>query len=133
MSSRWLNESNLSPFFICCAGAWQGQAGKGRRRSGGTGDTGEQEQPWDRSICSPNHPVSSSHPNPGKVDLFWVGESHTILVGEHGRAARHPQVPGTTSPPPWCHLHLPCHILHMQNPKRCYSEVTQLLLQLCWL
>lgn len=105
----------------------------GEEEEGGTGDTGEQGQPWGRSICSPNHPVSSSHPNPGRMDLFSVRESHKILVREHGRAAKNPQVPGTVSPPPWCHLHLPCHILHMENPKLCYSEVTQPLLQLCWL
>lgn len=94
---------------------------------------------WGRSICSPNQPVSSSHPNPGKVDLFWIRESDKILVREHERAAKDPRDhrAGGWSPsmalPHWCHLHLPYHILHVENPKCCYSEVTQPLLQLCWL
>lgn len=106
MSSRWLNESNLSPFFICCAGAWQGQAGERRRRRGGTGDTGEQGQPRGRPICSPNHPVSSSHSKLGKVDLFWVRGSHKILSREQGRAAKHPRdhLGLEAARPPWSPL-----------------------------
>lgn len=114
MSSRWLNESNLSPFFICCAGAWQGQAGRG---GGGVtlGDTGEKGQPWGRSICSPNHPVSSSNPHPVRLDLFWVRKRHKILVREHGRAAEHPWVP-----PPW-----PCRGATCTSPATSRTWKTQ--------
>lgn len=128
MSSRWLNESNLSPFFIFCARVWQRPAGEGRR-GGGTGDTGEQGQPWGRSFCSPNHTESSSHPKPGKVGLFWIRESQNSWSGSAGEQQN---TPGTTglgaALPAWPWW---CHILHMENPNRSYSEVTQPLLRLC--
>lgn len=48
---------------------------------------------WGRSVCSPSQPVSSSHPNPGEVDLFWIRKSHKNLIREHGKK---PSTAGTT-------------------------------------
>lgn len=120
------------------------ESGRARPRRRRRGDTGEQGQLRGHPICSPNHPISSSHPKPGKVDLFWVRESHKILSREHRRAAKHPRdhriggCPPTVVPPPWpCRgatCTSPCHIPHLENPKslllRGYSAFTPAVLAL---
>lgn len=94
MNSRWLNESNLSPFFICCAGAWQGQAGEGRRRRVALGTLGSRDSPGD----VPFAPQTTPYPAPIQTPGGWIcSGSGKAIKSWSGSMGEQPSTP--RSPP----------------------------------
>lgn len=149
MSSRWLNDSNLSPFFICRASLlWPGRTKPQRRRVSDSGDTGDQEQPRGHPVCAPAASQTTF------IKPWEGGLKHpSPLARDCGTAAKHPKVQGTTGlgaahppwwepdPPPWLCQGAACAAVlppsQMQKPKEhevfllsCYSKFTQPLLRL---